>query len=125
MIFAGSFYRHCWDIVGQDVLAVQFFRTDRVFPGLNFNFIVLIPKPLTTLTVDQFWLTALDNIMFKVIIKIIVDRLAVICSRIILPNQFDFIQSRQIGNHIIRVSEWFNILIVDSRGGQLALKFDI
>ena len=54
--YAGRFYRHCWDIIGQDIVLVvqQFFRTGHVFPELNSNFIVLVPKTSTALTVDQF-----------------------------------------------------------------------
>ncbi|KAK3225537.1 hypothetical protein Dsin_005399 [Dipteronia sinensis] len=75
--FSGRFYSHYWEIVGlYVVLAVQdFFRTGRVFRGLNSNFIVLIPKTPNALTVNQFRLIALGNFLFKVITKIIDDRL--------------------------------------------------
>ena len=82
---------------------MQFFRTDRVFPGLNSNFIVLILKTATALTMDLFRPIALGSFLFKVITKIIVDRLIVICSRIISPNQFGFIQSRQIGAALLEL----------------------
>jgi len=51
--FTGRFYGHCLDIVGHDVFAVQkFFRAGRVFPALNSNFIVFVPKTLTALQLD-------------------------------------------------------------------------
>ncbi|KAK0570758.1 hypothetical protein LWI29_005954 [Acer saccharum] len=109
--FSGRFYSHCWEIVGHDVvLAVQdFFHTGRVFPGLNSNFLVLIPKIPNALLIDQFRPIALGNFLFKVITKIIADRLAEICPRIISPNQFGFIKGRQIGDCIAGASECFNV----------------
>jgi len=52
--FISRFYRHCWDNVGQDiVLTVQeFFRVGYVFSEMNSNFIVLVSKTPTALTVD-------------------------------------------------------------------------
>ncbi|KAK2658157.1 hypothetical protein Ddye_004690 [Dipteronia dyeriana] len=125
--FSGRFYSHCWEIVGHDVvLAMQeFFHSGRVFPGLNSNFLVLIPKTPIALLVKQFRPIALGNFMFKVITKIIADRLAKICSRIISPNQFGFIRGRQIEDCIAGASECFNVLNNSSRGGHLALKIVI
>jgi len=68
--------------------------------------------------VHQFRPIALSNFLFKVINKIIVDRLA--CSR-----QFGFIWSKQIGDCIAGASECFNIMCIDSCEGQLVLKIDI
>ncbi|KAK2658878.1 hypothetical protein Ddye_005411 [Dipteronia dyeriana] len=65
------------------------------------------------------------NFLFKVITKIIADRLAKICSRIISPNQYGFIRGRQIGDCIVGASECFNVLNNCSRGRHLALKIDI
>ena len=59
--------------------------------------------------VDQFWLITLGNFIFKVITKIIADQLAVVCFRIILSNQFSFIQSTQIGDRVAGSSECFNL----------------
>lgn len=59
-------------------------------------------------------------------IKIITDRLFNICCRLISPNQFGFIQGRQIGNCIAGASECFNDLRSSTaRGGHLAMKIDI
>ncbi|KAK3204284.1 hypothetical protein Dsin_018330 [Dipteronia sinensis] len=96
--FSGSFYSHCWEIVGHDVvLAVQdFFHTGRVFPGLNYNFLVLIPKTPNAILVDQFCPIALGHFL-----------------------------GRQIGDCIAGASECFIVLNNGSHGGHLALKIDI
>ena len=73
---------------------------------------------LTALTVYQFRPIALENFLFKIITKIIADRLVVVCS---LSNQSDFIRSRQIVDYITGASECLNVLSIDSHGGLLAL----
>ncbi|KAK3222119.1 hypothetical protein Dsin_009144 [Dipteronia sinensis] len=69
--FLGSFYSHCWEIVGHDVvLAVQvFFHTGRVFPGLNSNFLVLIPK-----TRMLSWLISFARLLLN--LQVILDAFA-------------------------------------------------
>ncbi|KAK2647817.1 hypothetical protein Ddye_015306 [Dipteronia dyeriana] len=125
--FSDRFYSYCWKIMGHDVvLAVQeFFHSGRVFLGLNSNFLVIISKTPNALLVEQFRPIALGNFLLKIITKIIADRLAKICSRIISPNQFGFIRGRQIEDCIAGASECFNVLHNCSRGGHLALKIDI
>jgi len=83
---------------------------------MNSNFVILVPKTLIVPTVDQFWPISIGNFLIKVITKIIVDRLAFVCCRIISPKHFGFIQSRQIGEYIAGASEYFNVLSIDSCG---------
>lgn len=44
--FGGSFYHSFWDVVSLDVFnsCLQFFITGSVYPNMNSNLIVLIPK---------------------------------------------------------------------------------
>ncbi|KAK2642070.1 hypothetical protein Ddye_023833 [Dipteronia dyeriana] len=74
--FSGRLFQHCWEIVGRDViLAVQdFFHSGVVAPGLNSNFIVLLPKMKDSIMVDQFRPIALINFLFKISSKILADR---------------------------------------------------
>ncbi|KAK3229893.1 hypothetical protein Dsin_001774 [Dipteronia sinensis] len=76
--FSGRFCQRCWEIVGRDViLEVQdFFHSGVVKLGLNFNFIVLLPKMTDSITIDQFRPFVFSNILFKVSYKILADRLA-------------------------------------------------
>ena len=86
--FSGKFFRHCWDIVGEDVVSAlqQFFRTGLLAPGLNSNFLVLIPKVDHALSIDQYRPIVLGNFLYKLITKIITDRLGFICYQIIFLN---------------------------------------
>lgn len=65
-------------------------------PSLNFIFLIFIPKSKEANSIDKFFPIVLGIFLFKVITKIISDRLALIASRIVSLNQFGFIRGRQI-----------------------------
>ena len=53
------------------------------------------------------------------------DRLALVVARIISPNQYEFVQGRQIQDCIGIASEAINMLSKKVRGGNVAYKVDI
>ena len=75
--------------------------------------------------VDQFRPIALGNFLFKVITKILADRLGSISSRIIFENQFGFAKRRTSCDSIVGASECFNCMQKKGFGGNFALKIDI
>ena len=93
--------------------------------GLNFSFMILIPKVHGANLVDKFKPIVLSNFLFKVITKILADRLSQIASRIISPSQFGFVKGRQISDCIATASECFNLLNYRCYGGNMAMKIDI
>ncbi|XP_024163822.1 uncharacterized protein LOC112170746 [Rosa chinensis] len=125
--FGGVFYSHCWSIVGQDVVsAVQsFFSQSYILPNFNSNLMVLIPKVQGADSVTQLRHIALANFVFKIITKVLADRLSPIASRIIYPLQSAFIKGRSIADPIITTSECINLLDRSCQGGNIAIKFDI
>jgi len=65
------------------------------------------------------------NFKFKIISKIIADRLALILPDIISKEQRGFIKGRHIKDCICLISEAINLLHKKSFGGNLAIKIDI
>ncbi|XP_062020822.1 uncharacterized protein LOC133737235 [Rosa rugosa] len=125
--FPGSFYQSCWDIVGNDVIGfVQFFfQQNWLYPNANSNFIVLIPKTEGANMISQFRPIALANFLFKIIPKIMADRLGPIASRIVSAHQIAFLKGRRIADCIGLVSEGFNLLDRKIYGGNVGIKVDI
>ncbi|KAI9199991.1 hypothetical protein LWI28_001193 [Acer negundo] len=125
--FSGSFYQRCWDVVDSDVvLDVQdFFITGVIFPSLNSNFIILLPKLRDSISGDQFRPIVLSNFLFKISSKILANRLARVAARIISPQQFNFIRDRHIEDCIALASDCVNVLQKKCNGGNLAMKIDI
>ena len=86
--FTGLFYKNYWDFISGEVCSTvrYFFVTGSILSGLNSNFMILIPKIQNADTVDKFHPIVLGNFIFKIITKILADRLASIAVRIIDPH---------------------------------------
>jgi ribonuclease HI len=125
--FGAFFFQTYWDIVHHDVVnaVLEFFNTGWLLPNFNANTIILIPKSSSADTIDQFRPIAMANFKFKIISKIIADRVSQILPTIISTEQRGFIHGRNIRDCICLASEAANLLHSKSFGGNLALKIDI
>jgi len=125
--YPSSFYHHYWHVVGSDVVhSTQYFFTNNyIMPNLNSNLIVLVPKVAGADKLDNYRPIALANFQFKVITKILPDRLGPITFRIISTHQRGFIPGKHIHDCILTASEAVNALHKKAYGGNIALKIDI
>jgi hypothetical protein len=125
--FGAFFFQHFWDIIHMDVInaVLEFFTTSWILPGFNSNIITLLPKIPNASSIDQYRPIAMANFKFKIISKVIADRLAQILPSIISQEQRGFIHDRNIKDCICIASEAANLLHNKSFGGNLALKIDI
>jgi len=92
---------------------------------MNSIVVSLIPKIQGVDSIEDFRLIVVANFKFKTIFKILVDRLAMVASRIISPNQYEFFQGRHIHYCIGVAYEAINMLSKKVRGGNVAYKVDI
>ncbi|MCH80179.1 ribonuclease H protein [Trifolium medium] len=125
--FGAFFFQEFWDIVNMDVInaVLQFFTTSWILPGYNSNIIALIPKSSDALSIDQYRPIAMANFKFKIITKILADRLAPIMPSIVSEEQKGFIHGRNIRDCLCIASEAANLLHHKAFGGNLILKIDI
>jgi len=125
--FGAIFFQTYWDIVKSDVekAVLQFFTSGWIMPNFNSNTVVLIPKTSNADTMNQYRPIALANFKFKVLSKILADRLSQIMPALISKHQRGFIQGRNIKDYIFTALEAINLLDSKSFGGNIALKVDI
>jgi len=97
-VFGATFYQTYWDIVKEEVInaVLHFFNTGWILPNYIANFMVLIPKTPNADTMDQFRPIAMADFKFKIISKIIADRLPQVMPKIISEEQRGFIKGRNI-----------------------------
>ena len=125
--FGASFFQQYWEIVKKDVYAavLQFFQTGWLPPNYNANTLILIPKTPNADNIDQYRPLALTNFKFKIISKVLADRLSQILPNLISQEQRGFIRGRNIKDCIALTSEAINVLDKKSFGGNLAMKIDV
>jgi hypothetical protein len=71
----------------------------------NLAFLALIPKEKGAKEFNRFWPISLCNIGYKLITKVIANRLKGILPTIIPENQGGFVQGRQLADNFILVQE--------------------
>ena len=91
--FPALFYKHYWEIVGDQIVTgtQSFFGDGRLLNEFNQTFISLIPKKKGACNFNQFWPISLCNVCYKVISKIIVNRLRPVLSKMVDPAQVAFV----------------------------------
>ncbi|XP_024156001.1 uncharacterized protein LOC112163982 [Rosa chinensis] len=94
----GENFKACWSMVSRDVIAVvcNFFELAFIPPHFNSNRTILIPKKLEAESISDYRPIALANFFFMVITKILANRLGLVASRIVSPNQSAFIRGPKI-----------------------------
>ena len=106
------FFQEFWDIVKQDILlsVKAFFHSGSLLKSLNHTYITLIPKMNNHDEVTHFRPISLCNVTYKIISKILVNRLKPLMDKLISPFQNAFIQGRSITDNILLAHEIFDTL---------------
>eukprot|EP00253_Pinus_taeda_P022607 PITA_22607 len=71
----------------------------------NASFIALIPKQEKSMTLNGFRPTALCNVVYKIISKVIANRFKPLLPALISEDQMGYVEGRQILNNIIQAHE--------------------
>jgi hypothetical protein len=97
------FFQRNWDTLKTDVIkgVKGFFRTGHMLPVINETSIVLIAKKNEPELLKDYWPISLCNVIYKVILKCLVNRLRPMLQDIIDPSQSAFIPGRMITDNAL------------------------
>ncbi|KAI0494853.1 hypothetical protein KFK09_024999 [Dendrobium nobile] len=124
--FNFHFYKRSWHIIGPSVCkAVKFFFNYGNMPvGIKSTALALIPKTKNAASFADFRPIALCNVIYKIISKVIANRLKLIMPCIVKNNQSGFIKHRISTDNIILAQDILTYAVKGKRNVFCA-KFDI
>ena len=102
-----GFIKDFWDILKIDVMRflVEFHRNRKLANGINSTFIALIPKVDNPQRLNDFRLISLVGSMYKILAKVLANRLRLVIGSVISDSQSAFIKGRQILDGILMANE--------------------
>ena len=110
--FSACFYQSFWDIIGDDVSAEigSFFTSNTLDGRYNETHVRLIPKTKGAKTVADYRPIALCSTHYKVVAKVLTNRLQPILQTIISRNQSAFVKGRAIADNVLITHEVLHYL---------------
>jgi hypothetical protein len=96
--FSIHFYRTCWEIIKTDLLRMikAFQQKSKVGGSTNSTFLALIPKEVNLGSFDRFRPISLCNASYKIISKLMENRIKPLLGKLISPIQSGFVKGRHI-----------------------------
>ncbi|KAG7543595.1 Reverse transcriptase zinc-binding domain [Arabidopsis thaliana x Arabidopsis arenosa] len=122
-----EFFKETWSTVGNDfVVAIQsFFKTGFLPKGVNSTILALIPKKTEATAMKDYRPISCCNVLYKVITKILANRLKTILPKFISPNQSAFIKDRLLMENLLLATEIIKDYHKESISPRCAMKIDI
>lgn len=127
--FNPGFYRNFWNMCGKEVYdAGCSWLAAGVFPpNLNSTNITLIPKGETQASMKDWRPIALCNVLYKVVAKVLANRLKPILDKCVSDNQSAFVPERSILDNAMAAIDIVHYMKTKRKGKKYdaALKLDI
>jgi hypothetical protein len=99
--FLAEFYQIFWEIIKADLMALFKDFYEYKLPLFNLNFGII----LEATHIKQFCPICLLNVSFKIFIKVTVNRMTGIVTKLIIPSQTTFILGRNIMEGVVMLHE--------------------
>ena len=123
------FFQKFWHIVGADVTnaVLSCLNSGIILRNINNTHIALIPKTKDPKLIIQYHPISLCNVLYKIISKMLVNRLKLILPNLISDTQSPFILGRLITDNILVAYETLHSMKKKRWGkiGQVAIKLDM
>jgi len=127
--FEACFFQHHWGVVGNSIryAILDFLNKGNFDPSINSTFIALIPKTSSASSVTDFRPISLCNVLYKIIAKVLANRLKRVLPEVISQFQSAFVPGRMITDNILVAYEALHTMHTRMKGkkGYMAVKLDM
>ncbi|CAN1141794.1 Transposon TX1 uncharacterized 149 kDa protein [Linum perenne] len=125
--FRISFFKDYWDTVGNDVITavLHFFHSGQLPGFVNSLFLALIPKKMNASEMKDFRPISCCNVIYKLISKVIANRMKRVLPSLINRSQSTFVQGRLISDNIMLAHEILRPYGSKNISPRVALKVDL
>ncbi|KAL8125037.1 hypothetical protein AgCh_012638 [Apium graveolens] len=123
------FYQAYWSVVGKDVVdfCQKFHTTGELLPEVNRTLVCLIPKVKQPQQMTELRPISLCNVLFRILSKVLANRLKICLPTLISPNQSAFIEGRLLTDNALIAFEVNHYIKRRTQGktGVAGLKIDV
>jgi hypothetical protein len=123
------FYQRYWHLIGEDITeaVLASLNSGQILKAVNHTYVTLIPKVKNPEVVAEFRPISLCNVIYKIISKVLANRLKTILPHIVSESQSAFVPGRLITDNILVAFETLHHMQHQTRGnsGSMALKLDM
>ncbi|XP_071733554.1 uncharacterized protein [Rutidosis leptorrhynchoides] len=125
--FNSKFYKTAWSVIGEEIVAAvrEFFNNGRLLGEVNATLIALVPKSDCPQKVGDYRPISCCNVLYKIISKILADRIKGVLDDLVDENQSAFIPGRQISDNVLLAQELMRGYNWKKGKGRCAFKIDI
>ncbi|XP_062167008.1 uncharacterized protein LOC133873303 [Alnus glutinosa] len=127
--FGVSFYQHHWGIIRDHVRAATLHSLNggTFDSAINETFIARIPKSPTASSISEYQHISLCNVLYKLIAKVLANRLKLVLPSIISHNQSAFVPGRLITDNVLVAYEALHSMNtrMRSKKGFMAVELDM
>lgn len=125
--YTSEFFKKAWQVIGKEfTIAVKSFFVKGFLPkGVNTTILALIPKKLGANEMKDYSPISCCNVIYKVVSKIIANRLKEVLPDLISLNQSAFIKDRLLIENLLLATELVKDYHKDSISSRCAIKIDI
>ena len=116
--FSMAFFQDYWTVIKEEIMAVfsDFYARGKFEKSLNATFISLIPKVSRASEFKEFRPISLISSIYKIIAKVLANRMRRVVDREISKPQNAFVKGRQITNSVLIASVWIAGSMMGNQG---------
>ncbi|CAA7043733.1 unnamed protein product [Microthlaspi erraticum] len=125
--FPAEFFKATWDILGSEISlsVLNFFQASFMPTSLNSTSLVLIPKRPGAEELKDFRPIACLNTLYKIITKLLSERIKLVLPSLVLSNQTAFVKDRLLLENVLLASEVMQGYHREGISSRITLKVDI